>query len=170
MHEFCPIILHNNPSVTSGFVIQDISEALFERPNSLLALQILLYRNNAATLFPNQWPVHKEKINSMSKLQKGARFGLTTLVDKCAPQSLNLCEKDSEGSTALHEAAKERFEDVIERLTKDDSSSTLVTNDYKKTLVHLIMARGHHGAFIILFENAWAGFWREGLAEFWRED
>ena len=169
MHEIWPILLHYNPSVTSGFVIQDISEALFERPNFLLALQILLYRNNAATLFPNQWPAHKEKINSMSKSQKGARFELTILVDKWAPNSLELCEKDSEGSTALHEAAKEGFEDVIERLTKDNSSSTFVTNDYKKTLMHLIMARGHRRAFSILFEKACAGFWREGLAEFWRE-
>ena len=169
MHDFCPILLHYNPSVTSGFGIQDIFEGLSERLDFLPALQTLLYRDNAAAPFPNQWPVHKERISSMSKLQKGARFALTTLVDKWAPNSLDLCEKDSEGSAALHEAAKAGFEDVIERLTKDDSSSTFVTNDYKKTLMQLAMARGHHKAFSILFEKACAGFWRGGLAEFWRE-
>ena len=82
---------------------------------------------------------------------------------------MDLCEKDSESSSALHEAAKAVFEAVIERLTKDDSSSTLVTNGYKQTLMLLVVARGHHGPCIILFENACAELWRGGLAEFWRE-
>ena len=82
---------------------------------------------------------------------------------------MNLCEKDSEGSAALHAAAKEGFGDVIERLTKDDSSSTLVTNGYKKTLMLLVVARGHPRALGILIGKACAGFWRGGLAEFWRE-
>ena len=69
----------------------------------------------------------------------------------------------------MHAAAKEGFEDVIERLTKDDSSSTFVTNGYKKTPMHLTMARGHHKAFSILFEKVCARFWSEGLAEFWNE-
>ena len=158
-----------NPSMTSGPAIQENAETFLETPNSLLALQILLYRDKAAAPFPNQWAVHKEKINSMSKLQKAARFGLTTLVDKWAPNSLDLCEKDSEGSTALHEAAKEGFEDVIERLAKYNSLLILMTNDYKKTPMHLAMARGHHKAFSILFEMACAGVWEVGLAEFWRE-
>ena len=145
-----------NPSVTSGPGIQDITETLLEKPNFLLALQILLYRDKAAAPFANQWAVHKEKINCMSKLHKAARFGLTALVDKLATNSSDLCEKDSEGSTALHEAAKEGFEDVIERLLKDDSSSALVMNDYKKTPMHLAKARGHHKAFSIIFEKACA--------------
>lgn len=154
--------------VTSGPRIQEIAETFLGTPNSLLALQIFLYRDEAAAPFANQWAVHKEKINSMTRLQKATRFGLTTLIDKWAPNGLDLCEKDSEGSTALHEAAKEGFEDVIERLIKDDSLSTLVTNNYKKTPMHLAMARGHHGAFSILFEKACTGFWselirREGL-------
>ena len=99
----------------------------------------------------------------MSKLQKAARFGLTALIDKWAPDSLNLCKKDSEGSTALHEAAKGGFEDVIERLIKDDSLAAVVTNNYKKTPMHLAMARGHQRAFSILFEKTCAGFWRESL-------
>ena len=102
----------------------------------------------------------------MSGLQKAARFGLTALIDTWAPNSLEICEKDSEGSTALHEAAKEGFEDVIERLIEDDSLSTLVTNNYKKTPMHLAMARGHHGAFSILFEKACVGLRREVL---WRD-
>ena len=145
-----------NPSVTSGPGIQDITETLLEKPNFLLALQILLYRDKAAAPFANQWAVHKEKINCMSKLHKAARFGLTALVDKLATNSSDLCEKDSEGSTALHEAAKEGFEDVIERLLKDDSSSALVMNDYKKTPMHLAKARGHHKAFSIIFEKVCA--------------
>ena len=152
-----------NPGVTSGPGIQDITETLLEKPNFLPALQILLYRDKAAASFPNQWTVHKEKINSMSKLHKAARFGLTALVDKWATNSSDLCEKDSEGSTALHEAAKEGFEDVIERLIRDDSSSALVMNDYMKTPMHLAMARGHHGAFNILLEKACEGLWREKL-------
>ena len=145
-----------NPTVISEPGIQDIAETWFERPNFLLALQILLYRDKAAAPFANQWAIHKEKINSMSRLQKAARFGLTALVDKWATNSLDLCEKDSEGSTALHEAAKEGFEDVIERLIKDDSLSALMINDYKKTPLHLAKARGHHRAFSILFEKACA--------------
>ncbi|KAK0511487.1 hypothetical protein JMJ35_006060 [Cladonia borealis] len=152
-----------NLNVTSGPGIQDITETMLEKPNFLLALQILLYRDNAAAPFTNQWAVHKEKINSMSKLHKAARFGLTSLVDKLAMNGSDLCEKDSEGSTALHEAAKEGFEDVIERLLKDDSSSALVMNNYKKTPMHLAMARGHHGAFIILLEKSCEGLWREEL-------
>ena len=150
-----------NSSVTSGLGIQDITETWFERPNFLLALQILLYRDKTAAPFANQWAVHKEKINSMSKLQKAARFGLTTLVDRWATNSSDLCEKDSEGSTALHEAAKEGFEDVIERLIKDDSLSALMMNDYKKTPLHLAKARGHHRAFSILFERACAELRRD---------
>ena len=157
-----------NPSVASRPGIQEITKTLLEKPNFLLALQIHLYRDKAAAPFANQWAVHKEKINSMSGLQKAARFGLTALIDKLAPNSSDICEKDSEGSTALHEAAKEGFEDVIERLIKDDRLSTLVTNNYKKTPMHLAMARGHHRAFSILFEKACAGLrreviWRGGL-------
>ena len=143
--------------------IQDITETMLEKPNFLLALQILLYKDEIAAPFANQWAVHKEKINSMSKLHKAARFGLTALVDKWATNSSDLYEKDSEGSTALHEAAKEGFEDVIERLLKDDSSSAPMMNDYSKTPMHLAMARGHHGAFSILLEEACQGLWREEL-------
>ena len=146
-----------NPSVTSGPGIQDITETLLEKPNFLLALQILLYRDKAAAPFANQWVVHKKKINSMSKLHKAARFGLTALIDRLATNGSDLYEKDSEGSTPLHEAAKEGFEDVIERLMKDDSSSALVMNDYRKTPMHLAKARGHHKAFSIIFEKACAG-------------
>ena len=149
--------------LTSGPRIQEIAETFLGTPNSLLALQIYLYRDEAAAPFANQWAVHKEKINSMTKLQKAARFGLTALIDKWAPNSLDLCEKDSEGSTTLHEAAKEGIEDVIERLTKDDSMSTLVTNNYRKTPMHLAMVRGHHRAFDFLFEKACAEFGRELL-------
>ena len=152
-----------SPNVTSGPGNQEFAETFLETPNSLLALQILLYRDKATAFFANQWTVHKEKVKSMSRLQKAARFGLTALIDKWAPNSLDLCEKDSEGSTALHEAAKEGFEDVIELLTKDDSLSTVVTNNYKKTPMHLAMARGHHRAFNILFEKACAEFRREGF-------
>ena len=146
-----------NPSVTSEPGYQDITETLLEKPNFLLALQIHLYRDQAAAPFANQWAVHKEKINSVSKLQKAARFGLTSVVDKLATNSSDQCEKDSEGSTALHEAAKEGFEDVIERLLRDDSASALVMNDYKETPMHLAKARGHHKAFSIIFEKACAG-------------
>ena len=152
-----------NPSVTSGPGIQEIAETFLETPNSLLALQILLYRDKTSAPFANQWTVHKEKVKSMSKLQKAARFGLTALIDKWAPNSLDICGKDSEGSTALHEAAKEGFADVIERLIKDDSLSALMMNDYKKTPLHLAKARGHHRAFSILFEKACVELWREGL-------
>ena len=145
-----------NPSVTSGSGIQDITETSLEKPNFLLALQILLYRDKAAAPFANQWVVHKKKINSMSKLHKAARFGLTALIDRLATNGSDLYEKDSEGSTPLHEAAKEGFEDVIERLMKDDSSSALVMNDYRKTPMHLAKARGHHKAFSIIFEKACA--------------
>lgn len=152
-----------NTSVTSGPAIQDITETLLEKPNFTLALRILLYRDKTAAPSAHRWAVHKEKIKSMSKLQKAARFGLTALVDKWATNSSDLCEKDSEGCTALHEAAKEGFEDVIERLIKDDSSSALVMNDCKKTPMHLAMAQGHHGAFSTLWEKACAGLSRDSL-------
>ena len=165
-----------SPNVTSGPGIQESAETFLETPNSSLALQILLYKDKATASFANQWTVHKEKVKSMSRLQKAARFGLTTLVENWATDTSDLCGKDSEGSTALHEAAKEGFEDVIERLIEDDSFSTVVTNVYKKTPMHLAMARGHHRAFNILFEKACAGFWREAFRrveveeeDFWTE-
>ena len=150
-------------NMTSGPGIQDITETMLEKPNFLLALQILLYRDDAATPLANQWAIHKEKIAWISKLHKAARFGLTALVDKLATKSSDLREKDSEGSTALHEAAKEGFEDVIERLMKDNSSSALIMNNYKKTPMHLAIARSHHRAFSILLKNFWEGLWREEL-------
>ena len=152
-----------SPNMSSGPGTQDITETMLEKPNFLLVLQVLLYKDKIAAPFANQWAVHKEKINSMSKLHKAARFGLTALVDKLATNSLELREKDSEGSTALHEAAKEGLEDVIERLMRDDSSSALVMNNYKKTPMHLAMARSHHRAFSTLLEKTWEGLWREEL-------
>ena len=149
--------------LTSRPGIEEMAETFLETPNSLLALQILLYTDKATAPFANQGNVHKEKVKSISKLQKAARFGLTPLIDKWAPNSLEICGRDSEGSTALHEAAKEEFEDVIERLVRDDSLSALMMNEYRKTPLHLAKARDHHGAFNILFEKACAGLWREDL-------
>lgn len=133
---------------------QNIATRLLETPNIRLALQVLLYRDKAAVPFANQWAVHQEKINSMSKVHIAARFGVTALIDEWAADSAGACEQDSEGSNPLHEAAKEGFEDVLERLLKDKRLSVLGMNIYKKTPLHYAKARGHPRSFSLMFENA----------------